>query len=553
MYAVPLLDDYVGDTRTALLVLLGAVMIVLFVACATVANLLLAGAMDRAKDLAVRAALGADRRRLVRQLLTESSLLAAIGGLAGVGVAELSFGTLARLVPEPLADLSNVGLDGRVLAMTAGLTMLTGLLFGLAPAWRASRVDPTAADGHRNARGLVGGTSRLRNGLVIAEIALATVLLVGAGLFLQSFRTISRVDLGFRPDHILTAQVQLPRLAYREFSARQQFVRNVLARVRALPGVQSAAYTSAVPLVWKGGSSGFVPEGLPIQRELAYDAVNRVVSPAYMETVGMTLREGRFFSDLDNENGQPVAIINERMAKQYWPGIDAIGRRFTAGSEGRSPQPRTIVGIVANTSVMGIDQPAKAEMFFPIEQSSNNWMWPRDLVIQVSGDPSAIAGDVRKAVWAVDPNQPVSKVQTLDDIVGTELESRRMQMTLMTAFAGLALLLAAVGVYGVLSYSVSMRTREIGLRLALGGEPGRVRTLVVRQGMTLAAAGLVIGLSVAAAAASLVGTLLFHVSAHDPATFMTQAAVLTAACLLAAYLPARRASRVDPMAALRAD
>jgi predicted permease len=431
--------------------------------------------------------------------------------------------------------------------------MLTGLLFGLAPAWRASRVDPTAADGHRNARGLVGGTSRLRNGLVIAEIALATVLLVGAGLFLQSFRTISRVDLGFRPDHILTAQVQLPRLAYREFSARQQFVRNVLARVRALPGVQSAAYTSAVPLVWKGGSSGFVPEGLPIQRELAYDAVNRVVSPAYMETVGMTLREGRFFSDLDNENGQPVAIINERMAKQYWPGIDAIGRRFTAGSEGRSPQPRTIVGIVANTSVMGIDQPAKAEMFFPIEQSSNNWMWPRDLVIQVSGDPSAIAGDVRKAVWAVDPNQPVSKVQTLDDIVGTELESRRMQMTLMTAFAGLALLLAAVGVYGVLSYSVSMRTREIGLRLALGGEPGRVRTLVVRQGMTLAAAGLVIGLSVAAAAASLVGTLLFHVSAHDPATFMTQAAVLTAACLLAAYLPARRASRVDPMAALRAD
>ncbi len=550
MFAVPLLDDYVGDTRAVLIVLLAAVAGVLLVACANVANLLLTGAMGRSREMAVRAALGANRRRLIRQLMTESLLLAVCGGALGIAVANWSFGTLAHLVPAPLADLSRVGLDNRVLAATAAVTMLTGALFGLAPAWRASRVDFGAGS---STRGLVGGPGRLGNMLVVTEIALATVLLVGAGLFIQSYRTISHVNLGFTPDHVLTAQVQLPRSSYASFNRRLDFVRSVTDRAGRLPGVVSVGYTSAAPLQWKGGTSGFMPEGRPINRQLSYDAVNRVVSPGYMTTIGMTLREGRHFTEHDDVNGEPVAIINDRMAKQYWPGEDPLGRRFRAGSEGDDAALRTIVGIVDDTRVMGIDQPTKAEMYFPIAQSPNNWMWPRDIAIRVAGDPSALVAELRATVWSVDRTQPISRIQTLDDIVSDELQGRRTQMTLMSAFAGLALLLSTVGVYGVLSYSVSTRTREIGLRLALGGAPGRVRALIIRQGLTLAAIGLLIGLTASMLGATLVSRLLFEVSPHDPWTFAIQACVLGAACVAATYLPARRASRVDPMAALRVE
>ena len=554
MYAVKLLDDYVGDTRVVLVVLLGAVGCVLLVACANVANLLLTRATGRAREMAVRAALGADRRRLVQQGLTESLILAAVGGALGIAVAYVSFGTLKHLVPAPLADLSQVGLDPGVLAATAVVIVLTGVLFGLAPAWRASRVDLATAGNRLSSRGVVAGPTRLGRGLVVAEIALASVLLVGAGLLVESFWSIRSVNLGFRPDRVLTARVQLPRSAYGEFARRGHFVSDVLVRVRALPGVESAGYTSAVPLVWKGGTSGFVAEGVPRDPSLPRDATNRVVSPGYMETIGMTLRAGRFFEASDDENGEPVAIVNWRMARQYWPGVESvIGRRFKAGSEGSSPAWRTIVGVVDETSVMGIDQPKKAEMFFPIAQSPNNWMWPRDIAVRAKGDPAALAPAIRQAVWAVDESQPVSDIQTLDDIVGGELKSRRLQMTMMSAFAGLALLLAAIGVYGVLSYSVTSRTSEIGLRLALGGDPARIRALVVRQGLALAAIGLAIGLGVAYWGATLMTKILFQVSPHNLRTFVAQAGVLAVACALAAYLPARRASRVDPVTALRVE
>ena len=554
MFAVALLDDYVGDTRTVLVVLLAAVGCVLLVACANVANLLLTRATGRAREMAVRAALGADRRRLVQQGLTESLILAGVGGALGLAVAFASFGTLARLVPEPLADLSQVGLDPWVLGATALVTIVTGILFGLAPAWRASRVDLATAGSRLASRGVTAGPTRLGRALVVVEIALASVLLIGAGLLVESFRSIRGVNLGFRSDRVLTARVQLPRRAYSEFARRSQLVTDVLDRVRALPGVEMAGYASAVPLVWKGGTSGFLPEGQAVDRSLSYDAVNRVVSPGYMETIGMTLRAGRFFEPRDDLNGEPVAIINARMAQQYWPGVEPVlGRRFRAGSEGRSPAWRTIVGVVDDTAVMGIGQPAKAEMFFPIAQSPNNWTWPRDLAVRVAGDPMAIAPAIRQAVSAVDRAQPVSNVRTLDDIVGGELQSRRLQMTLMSAFAGLALLLASVGVYGVLSYAVTSRTSEIGLRLALGGDPARIRRLVVRQGLTLAALGLAIGLAVAYFGATLMSRILFQVSPRDPGTFVLQAVVLAAACGLAAYLPARRASRVDPVTALRVE
>lgn len=551
MYAVPVLADYVGDTRAALVVLLLAVGCVLLIACVNVANLLMTQAAGRAREMAVRAALGANRPRIVRQLLTESVLLALVGGGVGILVALPAVSGLERLVPTAMRGLSHVTLDPAVLSATAVLSALTGILFGVAPAWRASRVELTAATPHLGGRGVVGGGARLRTGLVVAEVALATVLLVGAGLLVQSFRAARGVTLGFRPDGVLTLRVQLPRRAYAAPVARTQFVDAVLDRVRAVPGVAGAGYTGAVPLVWKGGTDGFVPEGEPVNSSLSYDALNRVVSAGYMETMGMTLREGRFFDGRDRENGAPVGIINDTMARQYWPGVDPLGRRFRYDAPGSSW--RTIVGIVGSIPTMGIEQPAKAEMYFPIAQSAENWMWPRDLVVRASGDPLALLSGVTAAIWSVDRNQPVSNVQTMDAIVAGELQDRQMQTMLFGVFAGLALFLAAVGIYGVLSYAVTERTAEIGLRLALGGDPRRIRGLFVRRGLGVAGLGLVIGVAVAFWGTTLLDRLLFHVGAHDLSTFAAQAGLLAVVCALAAYLPARRASQVDPMTALRTE
>jgi predicted permease len=551
MYAVPVLTDYVGDTRTALVVMLLAVGCVLLIACVNVANLLMTQAAGRAREMAVRAALGANRRRIVRQLLTESVLLALAGGAVGVLAAWPAVNGLERLVPAAMRGLSRVTLDPAVLSATAALSALTGILFGVAPAWRASRVELTAATARLGGRGVIGGGARLRTGLVVAEVALATVLLVGAGLLVQSFRAARRVALGFRPDGVLTLRVQLPRRAYAAQAARTQFVDAVLDRVRTVPGIAAAGYTSAVPLVWKGGTNGFTAEGETVNSSLSYDALDRTVSPGFMETMGMTLREGRFFDARDRESGAPVGIINDTMARQYWSGVDPLGRRFRFDSPD-APW-RTIVGIVGDTPTMGIEQPLKAEMYFPIAQSSDNWMWPRDLVIRAPGDPLAALAAVRAAIWSVDRNQPVSNVQTMDAIVAGELQDRQMQTMLFGVFAGLALFLAAIGIYGVLSYAVTERTSEIGLRLALGGDPRRIRRLFVRRGLGVAGLGLTIGVAVAFWGTSLLDRLLFRVGGHDLSTFAVQAGILAIVCALAAYLPARRASQVDPITALRTE
>ena len=551
MYAVPLLDDYLGDTGLALVLLAAAVGVVLLIACGNVANLLLARAADRIRETATRAALGAGRGRLIRQLLTESLVLAMAGGVTGLAIAVLSFSTLSHLVPAPLAGARHVALDWRVLSMAAAVSCATALLFGVIPACRASRVDLSASGGLMGSRGAMTGPTRFGRGLVVGEIALATVLLIGAGLIAGSFSAQRHLNLGFVPDGVLTARLQLPRKTYADPDRRLAFVTAVLDRVRSLPGVSMAGYTSAAPLSWKGGTSGFRPEAQPADHSLPYDAVNRVITPGYMETIGMTLRSGRFFDDRDSDRGVPVAIVNERMARQYWPGVDAIGRRFRAGSEGANAPIRTIVGIVGDTYPLGLDQPQHPEMFFPLAQSGTNWMWPRDLAIRTSADPASMAAAIRQAVRAVDPAEPISNVRPLSDIVGEELESRRTQATLMSAFAGLALVLAAVGIYGVLSYSVTSRTAEIGIRLALGGDPGRIRRLVVRQGLMLAGFGLAIGLVAAIYASGWLAPLLFHVPARDPEIFVVQTAVLLVVCLAAVYLPAWRASRVDPLKALR--
>jgi putative ABC transport system permease protein len=550
MYAVPMLADYVGDTRSALMVLLVAVGCVLAICCVNVANLLLTQAATRARELAVRSALGADRRRLVRQLLTESVLLAGLGGGLGTLLAWPSLSVLEHLVPPALRAASHVTLDPLVLLATALLSVATGVLFGVAPAWRASQVDVTATT-RQVSRGIVGGGSRLRTGLVVSEIALATVLLVGAGLLVESFQSVRHLTLGFRPDGVLTLRIQLPRRAYAEPTRRSQFVDTVLDRVRALPGVAAAGYTSAVPLVWQGGTAGFLPQGGPVDRSLFYDAVNRTVSPGYMETLGMTLREGRFFDTRDTATGAPVGIINETMARQYWPGIDPLGRRFRM----QAPDApwREIVGIVGDTRVMGLERPTKAEMYFPIAQSADNWMWPRDLAVRTAADPATLTGAVTAAIWSVDRNQPVARVQSMDATVGNAMQERRTQTTLLAVFAVIAAFLAAVGIYGVLSFAVTERTAEIGLRLALGGDPGTIRRLFVRRGLAIAALGLGLGLLAAFWGTALLGRLLFEVGAHDPRVFAAQGGLLAIVCAIATYVPARRASRVDPMIALRTD
>jgi predicted permease len=306
-----------------------------------------------------------------------------------------------------------------------------------------------------------------------------------------------------------------------------------------------------VPLVWKGGTGGFIPEGLPLDRSLPYDANNRTVSPGYMETMGFTLVRGRFFAAADREGAEPVGIINETMARLYWPGQEALGRRFRFGAP-NSPW-RTIVGIVGDTRVMGIEQPTRPEMYFPVAQSSENWMWPRDLAVRAAGDPHALVPAISRAIWSVAPSQPVSNVTTMAALVGDELQDRETQTTLMTCFAGLALLLAAIGVYGVLSQLVAERRAEIGVRLALGGQPRRIRSGFVRQGLSLGVVGIAIGLVLAWWGSSLVSDLLFGVQARDVRVFALQAAVLLAVCVIATYVPARRASRTDAASVLRAE
>ncbi|HUL71766.1 MAG TPA: ABC transporter permease [Vicinamibacterales bacterium] len=551
MYAVPLLDDYIGDTRTALVALVASVGCLLLIVCVNVANLLLTQAAGRAREMAVRTALGADRRRLVRQLLTESLLLSLAGGTLGVIVAVQTFPLLALLIPHALSGLSHVTLDVRVLVVTATVSIATGVLFGLAPAWRGSRVEQALARANRASRGVVGSGSPLRSGLVVTEIALATVVLVGAALLVESFQSARAVPLGFQPEQVLTMRVPLPRRAYADPAKRTLFVDHVLERVRALPGVVSAGYAGAVPLVWKGGTSGFLIEGMPRDPSLQYDASSRPISPGYMETLGLTLRAGRFFDARDSADGTPVGIINEAMAHLYWPGMDPVGRRFRI--DGPNTPWRTIVGIVGDTRVMGIEQPTRPEMYFPIAQSSDNWMWPRDLAVRAGGDPRALIRSVSAAIWSIDREQPISNIDLMDDIVARELQERRLQATFMATFAALALVLAAVGIYGVLSYSVTERTAEIGVRLALGGDPARILARFVGRGLALAALGLTIGLVAAFWGASLIDRLLFNVRAHDVRVFAAQALVIVVVCLAAVYLPARRASRVDPIAALRAE
>ena len=547
---MPLREEFTGDVRGSLFVLLVAVAFVLLIACANVAGLLLARAVGRRREIALRIALGASRGRVVRQLLTESVLLSAAAGILGTVLAYFSFAFLQKLIPAQMALLTSLNLDLRILVFTLVLSLVTGVIFGLVPALQSAKVDLNDAL-KQSTR--VTSSGRLRSALIVFEVALSIVLLVGAGLLIQTlFRLFNQYN-ALQPQQVLTMRTVLPKAKYKELPKQIGFYQQVVDRVEHLPGVISAGYTTSIPLIWKGGTSGFFPEGLkdPVPG-MAYDANHREVTSHYLQTMNIALRQGRYFTEHDNENSMPVAIINETMARQYWPGQNPIGRRFKLGDPTDDVPWIEIVGVVADVRQMGLDEPVKAEMYFPYQQVPEyDFYMPRDLVIRTSGDTVGLVSSVRSIVHEVDPDQPVSNIATMSDVLGEEAAPRRMGMIMLVAFAGLALLLASLGIYGVLAYFVTQHTNEIGVRMAVGASPLNIVGLVLKKGMGLTLLGMGIGLVVSFALTRLMSSLLFGVNAADPLTFVAVPLVLAAVALVACLIPARRAMKVDPVIALR--
>lgn len=550
-FAVPLRQQRVGNLRLAIFVLMGAVGFVLLIACANVANLLLARASSRQRELAVRLAMGAGRSRIVRQLLTESVLLASFAGVFGILLSFWGAAFLSRLVPNGIPSAPGTGIDASVLVFSILVSMGTGILFGIVPALRLSRVNLSDALKQAGGRsGLSGHGKFTRDTLVVVEVALAMILLTGAGLMIESFAKLRALNPGFNTDDVLTFRIPLPEPKYTELPKRTAFYDQALERVNRLPGVTAAGFTTWVPLTNRGGANGFTPEGRPDPGPGRGNNSNtRVISKDYMRAMEIPLKAGRFFDDRDREGSPLVAVINEAMARQFWPGENPLGRRFKIGEFSSTRPWLTIVGIVGDVRQMGLDVPARAEKYLPYPQYEH--YQPRYLVVKIAGDSTQMASAVRDQVWAVDRDQPIADVVSMQSFLDDELSPRQMQAMVLGAFAGIALLLASLGIYAVLSYAVAQRTQEIGVRMALGAQPRDVLRLVMGQGLGLTIAGIGIGLAGALALTRVLQNLLYGVSATDPLTFAVVAALLAGVALLACYIPARRAMRVDPIVALR--
>jgi putative ABC transport system permease protein len=557
-FTVSRLQEHLSRTaRPTLYILLAAVGAILLITCANVANLLLARGARRERELAVRKAIGAGRARVLQQLLTESAVLALAGVVLGVGLSTLAFSYLTRLIPRTFPLGHGVGLDWRVLGFAIALSVLTVLLFGAGPAAVAARRgfnDALRSGG----TGAATGMGRVRGTLVVAEITLTVVLLAGAGLLLRSYSAVLAVDPGFRADHLLLVDTPLSPSKYSKLGDRSEFYRRVLERLRALPSVANAGYVNLAPLVLNGGRAYVSIEGEPAPSQAdfsRYIVADRVAGEGYFEALGVPLKSGRLFDSRDSPTSAPAVVINESMARRFWPNQDAIGRRMKIGGPQAENPWLTVVGVVGDFHQMGLDVAAEPEFSLSSSQEvmSSPFFWPSYLLVRTQTDPLALAAAVQAAVWQIDPQQPIASVRTMDSVLDAQVASRDTQLTLVGAFAVLAVVLAAVGLYGVLSYTVARRTAEIGVRMALGAQVSTVVAGVIRGALKLAALGIVLGLVASFGVTRFLGSFLFGVSPTDPSTLAGVALLLLVVTTLATFVPARRASLVDPVIALRSE
>ena len=553
----PLQDQVVGGMRTGLAILLGAVIFVLLIACANLATMLLARASARERELAIRVALGAGRWRLLRQMLSESVLLSLAGATAGVILSIWGLELLKQIGARTIPRLAEVNVDLTVLVLTAVVAVGTGILFGLIPAFASAKPELTEIlkEGGRSSTTGVR-RNQLRNSLVVAEIALALVLLVGAGLLLKSYARVQNSDPGFDRRNILTAEMDLPETKYpqrgtadyRHGEAMINFWNEGLRRVRQLPGVESAAYTIVLPLSGSNTDSSFSIEGRLLgKNEPGPDEELRTITPDYFRVLKTPLLRGRFFVDSDNADAPKVVIMNEALARKYWPNEEALGKRITFDDPRKDPKWWTIIGIVRSIRHRGLDVDPAPEYYLPLGQSAENRMI---LTLRSGQDPRSLASAVRREIQSLDPDQPIANVRTLEAVTADSIAPRRMSVVLLGAFAGIALLLAGVGIYGVISYLVVQRTHEIGVRMALGAQRGDVLRLVVGHALKLVGIGTVVGLVLAFLSTRTLSALLYSVGAFDATTFVFVTLTLAAVALLASYIPALRATRADPMIAL---
>jgi putative ABC transport system permease protein len=538
-------DQFIKSIRPALYLLLIAVAVVLLIACANVANLLLARASDRAREMAVRAALGAGRFRIMRQLLVESVLLAGLGAVVGLLLAVWGVELLMALKPATILKSQAVTVDGRVLGFAALLALLTGLLFGLAPAWHAAKADLqlTLKSGERS----LNAGSRVRSLLVVAEIALALVLLIGAGLLSKSFVRLLNVTPGFEASHLVTMNVPAAGTKYEQEDAVRQFYRAVLARVSKLPGVEAAGIVSNLPLSGSFDRSGFHIEEKPLPNPADAPSIERFgVSPDYLRTMRISLLRGRGFTEQDDENAPLVVMISQTAAQRFWPNEDPLGKRVRLG--GPDGRLRIIVGIVPDVLHLGLDDKPDIQAYVPHAQWSASFM---QLAVRTTTDPTSLLNAIRHEVHAVDKDIPIYQVATMEELMATTTAQRRFTLLLAGVFAALSLVLAGLGIYSVIAYAVTQRTHEIGLRMALGAQGRDVLRLIIGQGMKLALFGLALGLVTSLALMRLMASLLFGVSPTDPVTFGLVTLLLLTVTLLACWVPARRATKLDPLNALR--
>jgi putative ABC transport system permease protein len=546
---INLQEQMVGSMRKSLLILLGAVAFVLLIACANVANLMLARATGRQKEIAVRAALGASRWRVIRQLLTESVLLSLIGGAIGLLLSVWLTKLLISISPANTPRFDEIRPDMRVFAFTLGLTVVTGIIFGLAPALQASRIDLNGGLKEGGGKGSGGShNKRLRSLMMVSEIALSFMLLVGAGLLIKSFIRLRDVSPGFTTESVLTMRVSLPSAKYPEGEPRIQVLKQSLESLKAVPGIRSSGAVLSLPLggdtfnVWRA----YIREGRPATPEESDNAAYLVTTPEYFQTLQIPLLAGRTFNDQDTEQTAKVLIVNDTMAHKLWPGESPLGRRITIWRDEKFP--REIVGVVRDTKP-SLDAEPSQQMYVPYAQDSG-WSG-MSVVIRTNGDPLDTAAAARNAVRSVDKGIPVFNVKTMNDVLATSVSQQRTSMLLLSAFAGVALLLAMIGIYGVTAYYVTQRTQEIGIRMALGAQMGDVMKLVLMSGMALALAGIGLGVAGAFALTRLMTSLLFAVKPTDAVTFVTVSLCLLVTALIACYIPARRATKVDPLVALR--